>query len=83
MRELILLRHAHAESAALLTRARLHATKGRLTDAEADFTDAIAILRKSGPRPRLATALRELADVLVAQNRHADAVALLQEALPG
>jgi hypothetical protein len=41
----------------------------------------VELLRTSGPRPRLAEALREWADLLVSQNRHPEAVDLLQEAL--
>jgi tetratricopeptide (TPR) repeat protein len=71
----------HAESAALLTLARSQHRAGNATDAETTYRQAVELLRTSGPRPRLAEALREWADLLVSQNRHPEAVDLLQEAL--
>ena len=46
-------------------------------------SQAVELLRTVGPLPRLAEALREWADLLVSQQRHAEAVGLLQEALRG
>jgi tetratricopeptide (TPR) repeat protein len=71
----------NAESAALLTLARLHRTKNRPADAESSYGQAIDLLRTHGPRPRRSEALRELADLLSFLNRHPEAVSLLQEAL--
>src|SRR5438132_2329855 len=73
--------NTHAESSALLTRARSQRQSGNDEDAEATFGQAVELLRRVGPRPRLAEVLREWAGLLVAQGRHAEAVALLQEAL--
>ena len=72
--------NTHAQSSALLTLAR---SQRQTNDpaAEATFGQAAALLRKAGPRPRLAEVLREWADLLVSQKRHAEAVDLLQEAL--
>ena len=72
--------NTHAESSALLTLAR---SQRQTNDpaAEATFGQAAELLRKAGPRPRLAEVLREWADLLVSQKRHAEAVDLLQEAL--
>lgn len=72
--------NTHAESSALLTLARSRRQSGD-PDAEATFAEAVELLRKVGPRPRLAEVLREWADLLVSQDRHAEAVDLLQEAL--
>ena len=71
----------HAESAALLTLARSQHQTGHDPKAEATYHQAVELLRKVGPRPRLAEVLREWADLLISQNRHAEAVDLLQEAL--
>ncbi len=72
--------NTHAQSSALLTLARSQRqTKDRA--AEATFSQAVELLRKVGPRPRLAEVLREWAELLVSQKRHAEAVDLLQEAL--
>jgi tetratricopeptide (TPR) repeat protein len=73
--------NTHAESSALLTLARSERQSGNLADAESIYRQAVDLLRTSGPRPRLAEALREWADLLVSQNRHPEAVELLQEAL--
>jgi tetratricopeptide (TPR) repeat protein len=73
--------NTHAESSALVTLARLHRTHGRSAEAEATYRQAIDLLRQSGPRPRLSEVLRELAELLASDNRHAEAVPLLQEAL--
>jgi tetratricopeptide (TPR) repeat protein len=71
---------SHAESAALITLARsLRQTHDPA--AEATYRQAAEVLRTSGPRPRLAEVLREWADLLVSENRHPEAVDLLQEAL--
>lgn len=70
-----------AESSALLTLARSERQDGHPTDAETTYRQAVDLLRTSGPRPRLAEALREWADLLVSEKRHVEAVALLQEAL--
>lgn len=72
--------NTHAESSALLTLARSQQQSAE-GDAEATYRQAAELLRKSGPRPRLAEVLREWADLLVVQKRHAEAVDLLQEAL--
>jgi len=74
-------RNTHAESSALLTLARSQHQSGDPALAEKTYREAVDLLRKSGPRPRLAEALREAADLLVSQKRHAEAVDLLQEAL--
>jgi tetratricopeptide (TPR) repeat protein len=74
-------RNTNAESAALVTLARLHRHRGRAPESEATYHQAIDLLRKSGPRPRLSEVLRELADLLVSQKRHQEAVPLLQDAL--
>jgi tetratricopeptide (TPR) repeat protein len=73
--------NTHAESSALLTLARSQRQSGDVSQAEKTYREAIDLLRKSGPRPRLGEALRESADLLVTQQRHAEAVDLLQEAL--
>lgn len=73
--------NTHAESAALVTLARLHRKHDRSAESESTFRQAIDQLREHGPRPRLAETLRELADLLVTQDRHPEAVPLLQEAL--
>ena len=73
--------NASAESAALLTLARLHRHHRRSAESETTYRQAAEILRGSGPRPQLAEALREWADLLVADQRHEEAVSLLQEAL--
>jgi transcriptional regulator with XRE-family HTH domain len=70
-----------AESSALLTLARSERQAGNAAQAETTYRQAVDLLRSSGPRPRLAEALREWADLLVSQNRHPEAVDLLQEAL--
>jgi len=72
--------NTHAESSALLTLARSQRQSGDAA-AEATFSEAVDLLRQHGPRPRLAEVLREWADLLVEQKRHAEAVDLLQEAL--
>lgn len=72
--------NTHAESSALLTLARSQRQSGD-GDAEATYRQAAELLRTSGPRPRLSEVLRELADLLVSQRRHEEAVGLLQEAL--
>lgn len=72
--------NTHAESSALLTLARSQ----RQTDdkaAEATYRQAAELLRTVGPRPKLAALLREWADLLVSEQRHQEAVELLQEAL--
>jgi tetratricopeptide (TPR) repeat protein len=73
--------NTHAESSALLTLARSERQSGNATQAESTYRQAVELLRTSGPRPRLAEALREWADLLVSQDRHPEAVDLLQEAL--
>ncbi len=74
--------NTHAESSALLTLARSERDAGNAT-AEATYRQAAELLRKVGPRSRLAEVLREWADLLVSERRHAEAVDLLQEALSG
>jgi tetratricopeptide (TPR) repeat protein len=71
----------HAEWSALLTLARSERQTGDNAQAERTYRQAVDLLRTSGPRPRLAEALREWADLLVSEKRHAEAVDLLQEAL--
>lgn len=73
--------NTHAESSAMLTLARSQHQCGEDAQAEDTYHQAVDLLRKFGPRPRLAEALRETADLLVSQKRHAEAVDLLQEAL--
>jgi len=73
--------NTHAESSALLTMARSERQSGHPAQAEKTYRQAVDLLRTSGPRPRLAEALREWADLLVSRKRHAEAVDLLQEAL--
>jgi tetratricopeptide (TPR) repeat protein len=73
--------NTHAESGALLTLARSLRRSGDLDEAEGTYRQVVELLRSSGPRPRLAEALREWADLLVSKDRHAEAVGLLQEAL--
>jgi tetratricopeptide (TPR) repeat protein len=73
--------NTHAESSALLTLARLHRQHVRLADAESNYRAAIDVLRQHGPRRQLSTAFRELADLLVSQERHKEAAAILQEAI--
>ncbi len=72
--------NTHAESSALLTLARSQRDSND-SAAEETFRQATELLRKAGPRNRLADALREWANLLVSQKRHAEAVDLLQEAL--
>ena len=72
--------NTNAESRALLTLARSQRQNGE-GDAEATYRQAAELLRKFGPPSRLAEVLREWADLLVIQERHAEAVGLLQEAL--
>jgi tetratricopeptide (TPR) repeat protein len=72
--------NTHAESSALLTLARSQRQTGN-KDAEATYRQAGEFLRTVGPRTKLAAVLREWADLLVSEDRHAEAVDLLQEAL--
>lgn len=72
--------NTHTESSALLTLARSQRQTDD-KDAEATYRQAAELLRKVGPRPRLAAVLREWSDLLVSEERHPEAVALLQEAL--
>jgi tetratricopeptide (TPR) repeat protein len=73
--------NTHAEWSALLTLARSERQNGDHSRAEATYRQAVDVLRRTGPRPSLAEALHEWADLLVSQKRHAEAVDLLQEAL--
>jgi tetratricopeptide (TPR) repeat protein len=73
--------NTHAESSALLTLARSQRQDGEDAAAETTYGQVVELLRKVGPRPRLAEVLREWSDLLVSQKRHAEAVGLLQEAL--
>jgi transcriptional regulator with XRE-family HTH domain len=66
---------------ALLTRARANRLADDATAAEADFAAAAEILRAQGARARLRAALRDWAQLLVAQERHSEAVVLLTEAV--
>jgi transcriptional regulator with XRE-family HTH domain len=72
--------YARAEADGLLTRARANA-KADAKAAEADFSAAAGLLRKHGPRSRLREALRDWSQLLVEQDRHAEAVTLLTEAV--
>jgi tetratricopeptide (TPR) repeat protein len=72
--------NTHAQSSALLTLARSQRQSGE-GDAEGTYRQAAELLRSVGPRPRLPEVLREWADLLVSQQRHSEAVDLLQEAL--
>jgi len=72
--------NTHAQSSALLTLARSQRQSGN-GDAEATYRQAAELLRTVGPRSRLPEVLREWADLLVSEQRHAEAVDLLQEAL--
>jgi tetratricopeptide (TPR) repeat protein len=72
--------NTHAESSALLTLARSQRQTGD-QNTEATYRQAAELLRKVGPRPKLAAVLREWSDLLVSEQRHAEAVELLQEAL--
>lgn len=72
--------NTHAEASALLTLARSQRDTNDPA-AEGTFRQAGELLRRIGPRAKLAEVLRELADLLVSQERHAEAVDLLQEAL--
>jgi tetratricopeptide (TPR) repeat protein len=72
--------NTHAESSALLTLARSQRQTSD-KDTEATYRQTAELLRAVGPRPRLAAVLREWADLLVSEQRHAEAVDLLQEAL--
>jgi tetratricopeptide (TPR) repeat protein len=73
--------NTHAESSALLTLARLHRQHDRPADAESSYRAAIDVLRQHGPRRQLSTAFRELADLLLSQERNKEAAAILQEAI--
>jgi transcriptional regulator with XRE-family HTH domain len=73
--------HPHAEASAHLTLARAHRAGGNLAEAEAACSASASVLRKVGPRSRLREVLREWADILSSQDRHKEAVALLDEAL--
>ena len=73
--------NSHAEASALLTLARSLRQGGDPAQAEATYRQAADLLRRVGPRPRLAEVLREWANLLVTQQRHPEAVELLQEAL--
>jgi len=72
--------NTHAEASALLTLARSRRQSGD-REAEATYRQAAELLRTTGPRPKLSEVLREWADLLVSQERHVEAVGLLQEAL--
>jgi tetratricopeptide (TPR) repeat protein len=70
-----------AESAALLTLARMHRRRDRAADAESTYGAAIDLMRQHGPRRRLTESLREVAELLSDAGRHEEAVGLLQEAI--
>ena len=72
--------NTHAQASALLTLARSQ-RQTSAADADATYRQAAELIRASGPKPRLAEALREWADLLVSQQRHPEAVELLKEAL--
>jgi tetratricopeptide (TPR) repeat protein len=73
--------NGHAEASALLTLARWHRDRWEPARAEATYLEAAQLLRRIGPKTRLADILRETAALLVTQQRHEEAVGLLQEAL--
>ena len=73
--------NTHAESSALLTLASSQRESGDLSGATSTYERAVELLRRVGPRLRLTEALRSWADLLVSEQRHAEAVALLREAL--
>ena len=73
--------NGHAEASALLTLARWHRDRSEPVKAEAIYAEAAHLLRRVGPKTRLADILRETAALLVTQQRHEEAVGLLQEAL--
>jgi transcriptional regulator with XRE-family HTH domain len=73
--------YAWGRADALHTRARAHQASGNLADAEADYSQAAAILRQDGPHSRLRAVLRDWSELLVTQQRHAEAVVVLTEAL--
>jgi tetratricopeptide (TPR) repeat protein len=75
--------NGHAEASALLTLARWHRDRSEPAKAEETYAEAATLLRRIGPKARLAEVLREWADLLVTQERHEEAVELLQEALSG
>jgi tetratricopeptide (TPR) repeat protein len=70
----------HAEAAAMLTLARARRADDPAS-AESTYAQTAELLRRVGPRRHLQEVLREWAELLVAQKRHEEAVALLQEAL--
>ena len=69
-----------AEAGALRTLAR-ERRADEPDAAEARYRQAADLLRRSGPRRLLQDLLREWAELLVEQGRHAEAVEILQEAL--
>jgi transcriptional regulator with XRE-family HTH domain len=73
--------YPRGEADGLLTRARTHRAAGDLARAESDFGSATALLRTEGSRSQLRAALRDWAALLVDQQRHAEAVTLLNEAI--
>lgn len=73
--------HPHAEASALITLARAHRAGGNPSEAEAACSGAASVLRRVGPRSRLREVLREWAEILSSQDRHKEAVELLDEAL--
>jgi tetratricopeptide (TPR) repeat protein len=70
----------HAEAAALLPLARAR-RRNDAAAAEATYAQTATLLRRVGPRRHLQELLGEWAELLVSQDRHQEAVALLQEAL--
>jgi transcriptional regulator with XRE-family HTH domain len=72
--------YPRVEADALLTRARAHLAAKDANSAEADFASVVAVLRRNGPRSLLRVALREWSELLIDQDRHAEAVQLLLEA---
>jgi tetratricopeptide (TPR) repeat protein len=70
----------HAEAAAMLTLARAR-RRDDAASAEQTYAQTADLLRKVGPKRHLQELLREWADLMVEQQRHEEAVALLQEAL--
>lgn len=70
-----------AVSSALLTIARAHAAAGDTVAADEAYARAVDSLRATGPRPSLARALTDWADLLAGLGRHREAFRLTREAV--
>ncbi len=73
--------YPRVQADALLTRARAHRQSNDSPAAEADFAGAATVLRAQHSPARLRVVLKEWAELLVAQERHSEAVVLLTEAV--